>query len=88
LANGGAVAAQLHAAPAAGGVFCAVVKMQDAAFARAQATRIETGEHLGGRMQQRREKILGFPRLKAVRLCKVPLKTTNRTGSACWASND
>src|SRR6267154_3901855 len=64
--NFGAVAAELHAAPAAGSVFRGVVKMQEAAFALAQATRIETGEHLRGRMQQRREKILGFPRLKTV----------------------
>src|SRR5713101_7266368 len=64
----GAIAAEFHAAPAAGGVFGGVVKVQDAAFALAQAARVEAGEQIGGGVQERREKIRWFPRVEAVLL--------------------
>ena len=56
----GAVAAEFHAAPAAGGVFGGVMEMQDTGFALTQALRIERGEKIGGGIGDRREQIRRF----------------------------
>ena len=70
----GAVAAELHAAPAAGGVFCGVVKMQDAAFALAHGTRIETGERRPHAAAARKD-----PRVSAVE-SGAPLQSSLENG--------
>ena len=53
----GAIAAEFHAAPAAGGVFGGVMEMQDTGFALTQAMRIEVGEKVGGGIGDRGEQI-------------------------------
>lgn len=49
----GAVAAEFHAAPAAGSVFGGVMEMQDTGFALTQAMPIESGEQIGGGISDR-----------------------------------